>query len=127
MGFDDEVDNARQRLEAEIKQETGESFDALGALRALLPKIERKIQSRRLVFSLSEDADDDISIVILHPPTEEELGYVFAEDGEYVFESNLADYFDDFVDEDSERFVDRLYETLRADLAKYEVETTGED
>lgn len=127
MGFDDEVDNARQRLEAEIKQETGETFDAIGALRALLPKIERKIQSRRLVFSLSEDADDDISIVIMHPPTEEELGYVFAEDGEYVFESNLADYFDDFVDEDSERFVDRLYETLRADLAKYEVETTGED
>ena len=73
------------------------------------------------------DLPANISIVLLHPPTEEELGYVFAEDGEYVFESNLADYFDDFVDEDSERFVDRLYETLRADLAKYEVETTGED
>lgn len=126
-GFDDEVDAARKRLEAEIKDETGETFDALSALKALLPKIEGKIKSRRLVFSLSEDAEDDISILVVHAPTEEELGYVFAEDGEFVFESNLADYFDDFVDEDSERFVERLYECLRADLPKYEVETEGGD
>jgi hypothetical protein len=53
------------------------------------------------------------------------LGFIFAEDGEYVFESNLEDYFDDFVDEDADSFVARLYETLRADLAKYEVENKG--
>lgn len=127
MGFDDEVDAARKRLEAEIKDETGESFDALGALKALLPKIESKIKSRRLVFSLSDDDEEDISILVVHAPSEEELGYVFAEDGEFVFESNLADYFDDFVDEDPERFVERLYECLRADLPKYEVETEGVD
>jgi hypothetical protein len=41
------------------------------------------------------------------------------------FESNLEAYFDDFVDDDPERFVERLYETLRADLPKYEVENKG--
>ncbi len=58
-------------------------------------------------------------------PSEEELGFIFAEGGEYVFESNLDAYFDDFVDDDAERFVDRLYENLRADLPKYEVENKG--
>ena len=32
---------------------------------------------------------------------------------------------DDFVDDDADSFVTRLYETLRADLAKYEVENKG--
>jgi hypothetical protein len=127
MGFDDEVDAARKRFEAEIQEDETETFDALGALKALLPKIEGKIKSRRLTFSLSEDDEDDTSILVVHSPSEEELGYVFAEDGEYIFESSLADYFDDFVDEDADRFVDRLYETLRADLPKYEVETERDD
>ena len=60
---------------------------------------------------------------MVHVETDEELGFIFAEDGEYVFESNLDAYFDDFVDDDPERFVERLYETLRADLPKYEVES----
>jgi hypothetical protein len=62
---------------------------------------------------------------VFHGHTVDELGFIFAEDGEYVFESNLEAYFDDFVDDDPARFVERLYETLRADLPKYEVENKG--
>lgn len=125
MSFDDEVDDARKRLQA---ARTGEdsAFDDLAALQELLPKLVEKIQSRRLSFDLSDDAEET-AIEVIHGPTDEVLGFVFAEDGEYVFESNLEDYFDDFVDEDAQSFVNRLYETLRADLPKYEVEHADGD
>ena len=119
-GFDDEVDAARRRLEDSLKEEN--AFDDLAALQALAPLLEQKIQSRRLAFTISEDDDEETSIAIVHVPTDEELGFIFAEEGEYVFESNLDAYFDDFVDDDAARFVERLYENLRADLPKYEVE-----
>ncbi|MEZ5956313.1 MAG: hypothetical protein R3C27_03765 [Hyphomonadaceae bacterium] len=122
-GFDAEVDSARKRLEAALNEETG--FDDLAALQALAPILEEKIASRRLAFTLGEEDDDETQIIVLHVQTDEELGFIFAEDGEYVFESNLEAYFDDFVDDDPERFVERLYETLRADLPKYEVENRG--
>ncbi|MGE3143823.1 MAG: hypothetical protein AB7L65_10930, partial [Hyphomonadaceae bacterium] len=78
---------------------------------------------RRLVFAVpDEDDDEQISIAIVHAENDEELGFIFVEGGEFVFESNLAGYFDDSVDDDADSFVARLYETLRADLAKYEVE-----
>lgn len=118
--FDSEVDAARSRLEASLNEDTG--FDDLAALQALAPILEERISSRRLTFALGEDDDDETQIAVIHVQTDEELGFIFAEDGEYVFESNLDAYFDDFVDEDPERFVERLYETLRADLPKYEVE-----
>ncbi len=118
-GFDAEVDSARKRLEAALSEETG--FDDLAALQELAPLLEAKIASRRLAFTLGEE-EDETQISIIHVQTDEELGFIFAEDGEYVFESNLEAYFDDFVDDDPERFVERLYETLRADLPKYEVE-----
>jgi len=121
--FDAEVDGARRRLEAALNEETG--FDDLAALQALAPILEEKISSRRLAFTLGEEDDDETQIIVLHVHTDEELGFIFAEDGEYVFESNLEAYFDDFVDDDPERFVERLYETLRADLPKYEVENKG--
>lgn len=121
--FDAEVDGARKRLEAALSEDTG--FDDLAALQALFPVLEAKIQSRRLAFTLGDEDDDETQIIILHVPTDEELGFIFAEDGEYVFESNLEAYFDDFVDDDAGRFVERLYETLRADLPKYEVENKG--
>jgi hypothetical protein len=119
-GFDAEVDAARGRLEAALSEETG--FDDLAALQALAPILQEKIASRRLSFALADEEDDETQIAIIHAQTDEELGFIFAEDGEYVFESNLDAYFDDFVDDDPERFVERLYETLRADLPKYEVE-----
>lgn len=119
-GFDAEVDSARKRLEAALNEETG--FDDLAALQALAPILEEKISSRRLAFTLGEEDDEETQIIILHVQNDEELGFIFAEDGEYVFESNLEAYFDDFVDDDPERFVERLYETLRSDLPKYEVE-----
>jgi hypothetical protein len=122
-GFDAEVDSARKRLEAALSEETG--FDDLAALQALAPILAEKISSRRLDFTLGDDDDEETQIVVLHVQTDEELGFIFAEDGEYVFESNLEAYFDDFVDDDPERFVERLYETLRADLPKYEVENKG--
>ncbi|HWA00261.1 MAG TPA: hypothetical protein VG841_08090 [Caulobacterales bacterium] len=123
--FDSEVDSARRRLEAALKDDDGE-FDDLAALQALAPLLEDKIKSRRLSFALTGDDDDDeTSIAVIHIDTDEELGFIFAEHGEYVFESNLDAYFDDFVDEDAESFVARLYETLRADLPKYEVENKG--
>jgi len=122
-GFDAEVDSARRRLEAALTEETG--FDDLAALQALAPILAEKISSRRLAFALADDEDDETQIAIIHAETDEELGFIFAEDGEYVFESNLEAYFDDFVDDDPERFVERLYETLRADLPKYEVENRG--
>jgi len=123
--FDAEVDSARKRLEAAIKDDDGE-FDDLAALQALAPLLDQKIKSRRLAFALTgEDDDDETSIAVIHVDTDEELGFIFAESGEYVFESNLDAYFDDFVDEDPESFVVRLYETLRADLPKYEVENKG--
>ncbi len=121
--FDAEVDSARKRLEAAMSEETG--FDDLAALQALAPVLEKKIRSRRLAFTLGEEDEDETQIAIIHVQTDEELGFIFAEDGEYVFESNLEAYFDDFVDDDPERFVERLYETLRADLPKYEVENKG--
>ena len=119
-GFDAEVDAARHRLEAALSEETG--FDDLAALQALAPLLQEKIASRRLAFALADDEDDETQIAVIHVETDEELGFIFAEDGEYVFESNLDAYFDDFVDDDPARFVERLYETLRADLPKYEVE-----
>jgi hypothetical protein len=119
--FDAEVDSARNRLEAALTED--ETFDDLAALQALAPILERGISSRRLAFTLGEDDDDETHIAIVHVQTDEELGFIFAEDGEYVFESNLDAYFDDFVDDNAERFVERLYETLRADLPKYEVES----
>jgi len=120
--FDAEVDGARKRLEAALNEETG--FDDLAALQALAPILADKISSRRLTFTLGEE-EDETQIAVVHVHTDEELGFIFAEDGEYVFESNLEAYFDDFVDDDPERFVERLYETLRADLPKYEVEYKG--
>ena len=120
--FDAEVDSARKRLEAALNDETG--FDDLAALQALAPILADKIRSRRLAFTLGEE-EDETQIAVIHVQTDEELGFIFAEDGEYVFESNLEAYFDDFVDDDPERFVERLYETLRADLPKYEVENKG--
>jgi hypothetical protein len=121
--FDSEVDGARKRLEASLNEDTG--FDDLAALQALAPILAEKIRSRRLAFTLGDEDDEETQIVVLHVQTDEELGFIFAEDGEYVFESNLEAYFDDFVDDDPERFVERLYETLRADLPKYEVEHKG--
>jgi hypothetical protein len=121
--FDSEVDGARKRLEASLNEETG--FDDLAALQALAPILADKIRSRRLAFALADDEDDETQIAVIHVQTDEELGFIFAEDGEYVFESNLEAYFDDFVDDDPARFVERLYETLRADLPKYEVENKG--
>jgi hypothetical protein len=122
--FDAEVDGARKRLEASLNEETG--FDDLAALQALAPILSDKIRSRRLAFTLADEEDEDeTQIAVIHVQTDEELGFIFAEDGEYVFESNLEAYFDDFVDDDPERFVERLYETLRADLPKYEVENKG--
>jgi hypothetical protein len=122
MGFDDEVDAARKRLEKAVADGDVE-FDDLAALQALAPILEAKISSRRLTFTLAGEADDEeTSIAVVHTASDEELGFIFAEDGEYVFESNLDAYFDDFVDDNAERFVERLYETLRADLPKYEVE-----
>jgi hypothetical protein len=122
--FDSEVDSARKRLEASLSEDTG--FDDLAALQALAPILAQKIRSRRLAFALAEEEDEDeTQIAVIHVQTDEELGFIFAEDGEYVFESNLEAYFDDFVDDDPQRFVERLYETLRADLPKYEVENKG--
>jgi hypothetical protein len=121
--FDAEVDGARKRLEASLDEDTG--FDDLAALQALAPILADKIVSRRLTFALADDEDEETQIAVIHVQTDEELGFIFAEDGEYVFESNLEAYFDDFVDDDPERFVERLYETLRADLPKYEVENKG--
>ncbi len=121
--FDAEVDSARKRLEAALNDDTG--FDDLAALQALAPILADKIRSRRLAFALAEEEEDETQIAVIHVQTDEELGFIFAEDGEYVFESNLEAYFDDFVDDDPARFVERLYETLRADLPKYEVENKG--
>lgn len=118
--FDAEVDSARKRLEASLDEDTG--FDDLAALQAIVPILEKKISSRRLAFALGDEDEDETHLVVLHIETDEELGFIFAEDGEYVFESNLDAYFDDFVDDNPERFVERLYETLRSDLPKYEVE-----
>lgn len=122
MGFDDEVDAAKKRL-VEALENDDVSYDDLSALQALIPKLQAAIKSRRLVFAVpDEDDDEQISIAIVHAENDEELGFIFVEGGEFVFESNLAGYFDDFVDDDADSFVARLYETLRADLAKYEVE-----
>jgi hypothetical protein len=121
--FDAEVDDARKRLEAALSED--EAFDDLAALQALAPILSEKISSRRLTFTLGDEDDEETQIAVVHVDTDEELGFIFAEDGEYVFESNLDAYFDDFVDDDAERFVERLYETLRADLPKYEVESKG--
>jgi hypothetical protein len=121
MGFDDEVDEARKRLESARAETEKSGFDDLGALQQLLPLIAEKIASRRLSFDMSDD-EEETAIEIVHVPSEEVLGFIYADEGEYVFESEQDGYFDDFVDEDARSFVSRLYETLRADLPKFEVE-----
>jgi hypothetical protein len=126
MGFDDEVDAARKKLESALRVEDEPSFDDRAALAALLPNLKAKISSRRLAFAMVEEGDES-SIQIVHLETDEILGFIGADEGEYVFESELEEYFDDFVDDDADSFVLRLYETLRADLAKYEVESAGDD
>jgi hypothetical protein len=122
MGFDDEVDSARRKLEEDISH-TPPTADTTTMLQKLLPLLQARIQSRRLIFQFTTDEVEGAVIEVLHTQTDEPLGFVFAEDSEYVFESNLEDYFDDFVDDDSDSFLLRLYETLRADLPKYEVES----
>lgn len=126
-GFDAEVDAAKQRLEQALDAGGGPSEDDIAALQALAPMLQERIKSRRLAFAVPEDEDDEgqLIIAVIHRDTDDELGFIFVEDGEYVFESNIDGYFDDFVDVDAESFVSRLYETLRADLAKYEVENKG--
>jgi len=126
IDFDGEVDDAKKRLETAI-EEDGPTYDDLAALQALAPLLQERIKSRRLTFALTDedDEDDGLAIAIVHVDTDEELGYVFVDHGEYAFESNIDGYFDDFVDEDPERFIARLFETLRADMAKYEVENKG--
>lgn len=121
MSFDDDVDGAKKKLETARAESEAGGFDDLSALQKILPQLEQAIKSKRLQFALSED-EDETTIEVIHEPTDEVLGFIFAEEGEYVFESNLEEYFDDFVDEDPDNFVKRLYETLRADLPKYEVE-----
>jgi glycosyltransferase A (GT-A) superfamily protein (DUF2064 family) len=121
MTFDDDVDSARERLRSALADHGAAKVDTGALLEALMTKIKAKIVSRRLAFQMTDD-EGDAAIDIVHIPTDEVLGFVYAEDGEYVFESNLEDYFEDFVDDDSESFTLRLYETLRADLPKYEVE-----
>lgn len=120
-GFDDEVDDARKRLESARADGDSSGFDELAALQELLPLLSEKIASRRLTFDMSDD-EEDISIEIVHAQSEEVLGFIYADEGEFVFESNQDGYFDDFVDESAASFVSRLYETLRADLPKFEVE-----
>jgi hypothetical protein len=120
-GFDDEVDDARKRLEA-AREDTGKTgFDEIAALQELIPKIVEKIASRRLAFEMNDD-EEEAAIEVTHTASEEVIGFIYADEGEFVFESNQDGYFDDFVDEDVDSFVSRLYETLRADLPKFEVE-----
>jgi hypothetical protein len=121
MTFDDDVDSARERLRSALADHGAKNVDTGALLEALMAKIKAKIVSRRLAFQMTDD-EGDAAIDIVHIPTDEVLGFVYAEDGEYVFESNLEDYFEDFVDDDADSFTLRLYETLRADLPKYEVE-----
>lgn len=120
MGFDDEVDAARARLHAAIADEQP-AFNDAAVLEALLPRLLARIQSRRLAFVLEQD-EDGLAIAVRHKTTSDILGFVLAEPGEFIFESGHDDYFDDLVDEDAESFLERLYETLRADLPKYEIE-----
>ena len=120
-GFDDEVDEARKRLESARSEAETTGFDELAALQELLPLLSEKIASRRLSFDMSDD-EEDSAIEVIHVKSEEVLGFIYADEGEFVFESNQDGYFDDFVDENAASFVTRLYETLRADLPKFEVE-----
>ena len=122
MGFDDEVDSARERLRRAMHEQEP-AFDARDVLKTLKPALERRIQSRRLTFAYSDEPGEDPAIVITHLISGDELGYILADENELVFESALDEYFDDFVDDDPESFVARLYETLRADIPKYELET----
>jgi hypothetical protein len=121
MTFDDDIDSAREKLRAALSDTQPKGPGGAAVLSTLLAKIAGKIVSRRLGFQINED-EGDAAIDIVHLPTDEVLGFVYSEDGEYVFESNLEDYFEDFVDDDADSFTLRLYETLRADLPKYEVE-----
>jgi hypothetical protein len=120
-GFDDEVDEARKRLESARSEAETSGFDELAALQELLPLLAEKIASRRLSFDMSDD-EEDIAIEVIHAGSDDVLGFIYADEGEFVFESNQDGYFDDFVDESAASFVTRLYETLRADLPKFEVE-----
>lgn len=125
MSFDDDIDAARQRLLAAAVEDSAEGFDDLAALQGLMRLLNEKISSRRLAFSLSdglEDEDDALLIEITHTQTEEVIGVIVADGGEFLFESDFADYFDDFVEEVAEDFVARLYEVLRAGLPEYEID-----
>lgn len=130
MSFDDEIDAARERLKATLAGGEDPAFDELAALQALAPKLEERINSRRLAFLVSDEEDEAIAIAVVHAAMDEVLGHIYAEDGEYIFEAELSDYFEDFVDEDADAFVGRLYDMLKSNLARYEFEAEldgGED
>lgn len=126
MSFDDDIDAARERLLAAAVEESGEGLDDLAALQAMMGLLGTRLASRRLAFSLSDGLDDDEEeaplIEITHTGTEEVIGIIVADGGEYLFESDFADYFDDFVEETAEDFVARLYEVLRSGLPEYEID-----
>ena len=92
-----------------------------------LPPIENTLTETpdlydHLMWQLHMAVSDETILEIVHTATDEALGFIVAQDGEYVFESNLEEFFEDFVDESADSFALRLYETLRADMPKYEVE-----
>ena len=68
--FDEDVDSARSRLEASLRNDS--EFDDLAALQTLAPILQQKINSRRLTFALSEEDDDDTQIAVIHVQTDEE-------------------------------------------------------
>lgn len=127
MSFDEEVDAAVEMLRSAERPAEEAEPDELAALQALAPKLEERIRSRRLTFAAPEDAEEELSIAVLHTDTDEILGHIYAEPGELVFESDLPDYFEDFVEEDPETFVARLYESLKGGLARYELDSAAEE
>jgi hypothetical protein len=87
----------RSRFRAQASRSVAEprrtGFDDLAALQALAPILSAKISSRRLAFTLGDEDDEETQIAVIHVQTDEELGFIFAEDGEYVFESNPRSLF----------------------------------
>ncbi len=127
MGFDDEVDALKSTLAEERGGATARA-SRVARLKDLLKALEGQITSRRIVFRLeTDDEEDEPGIYILYAPTGDELGVILADDAGFSFESEEDDYFPDLEPAaDVNDFAGLVYDLLKTGLAAYELDVAGD-
>lgn len=129
MSFDDDV----ERLKRELAEERGGDPtrpQRVAALESLRQVLEARIASNRIELRVDDgaDTDDEPSLVVMHANTGDELGAIFFDAGEFMFESDDDDYFADVPEtSDAEQFGRLMYESLKVGLPAYELDIADEE